>query len=113
MGDVLVAEGKNGKTNIEISEKPASVGHVMLIKTNLVVKKHLEIVGKLDCSGGGCPNSKAAQFTLFQLKMKKMCSTDGPQDTIDDGTVCAASSWVATEPGAFSNPSNWQAKKVP
>ena len=115
----------------------ASIGHVFT-DANVFIKKNLNVIGKLDCSGRKCP----AKGAFYDFDDDRMCSP-----VFGNTTVCAASvrvvtaphfralspprtnklphhlaymphclvsqSWAATGPGAFSNPANWEAKKVP
>merc|ERR1712151_1146711 len=65
--DVVVAKGGNGKNDIEVS-KATSVGDVMLMDTNLVVERNIDITGNLKCSAGGCPKpTEVIEATLFNM----------------------------------------------
>ena len=68
-----------------------SVGGVFLINTNLDLEDDMDIVGDLECSSDGCPATKAAQSTLFQMEVQQMCpAADGPPSG-GSGDVCRAS----------------------
>ena len=75
-----------------------SVGHLVLVSTNLVLEENMDVTGNLDCAGGECPAS--AEGAFFDFGQDQMCP-----NVADDGTVCAASvsfscrvtSWAQTK----------------
>lgn len=96
-----------GSSNAEVKVvKKTSVGHLVLVSTNLVLEENMDVTGNLDCASGECP--APAKGIFFDFGQDQMCPNVG-----DDGTVCAASAWISTKTGAFSNAANWKAKKVP
>ena len=69
---------------------------MLLINTNLDLEDDMDIVGDLECSSDGCPATKAAQSTLFQMEVQQMCpAADGTgpvtPPTGASGDVCRAS----------------------
>merc|ERR1712038_2183387 len=74
--DVVLAKGGNGKNDIEVS-KATSVGDVMLMGTNLVVERNVDITGNLKCSIGGCPKTGGDAMTLVRMTLAKMCAATG------------------------------------
>merc|ERR1712032_1471209 len=70
------------------------------------LEENMDVTGNLECAGGECPAS--AKGVFFDFGQDQVCP-----NVADDGTVCAASAWISTKTGAFSNAANWKAKKVP
>ena len=73
----------------------ATAGDIVLNGVDLILDgRDFEVVGNVECSDGGCPDSEDAEATLYQVEEREMCSAqggDGNGDGNEDGDVCAAS----------------------
>ena len=57
----------------------AFAGNVYLIDSNLNLATNMNIGRDLDCSSGGCPDSKKTKALFYEVESKKMCPAgEGP-----------------------------------
>ena len=65
-----------------------SVGYLVLVNTNLVLEKNLDVVGDLECSDGECP-SKTKKASFYDFEKDQMCPAG-----FDEGNTCAAAVYI-------------------